>query len=146
MEDITGDADGKFDLPRDYGDNKVTLMMRDPWTLYAYWEIKKDIDSGVKEEIQKQGLAAFKTILRICEATESIPDTGPDKAFYLELEDGADSRYIHVSDVGRAWRVEIGILCVTGKFFTLARSNVVRTPAASCCDRGGSSFEFLRRR
>ena len=41
-------------LPENYGDNKIVVMVRDPWTIYTYWEINKEIESKVREDIEKK--------------------------------------------------------------------------------------------
>ena len=29
----------EFELPAQYGQNKLVLLVRDPWWVYAYWEV-----------------------------------------------------------------------------------------------------------
>ena len=40
------------ELPSAYGDNKIVLMVRDPWWLYAYWEISAAKHDEVKRQME----------------------------------------------------------------------------------------------
>jgi len=120
-----------FDIPSSYGDNKIVLMVRDPWTMYSYWEISSSVESAVREKIAKRGLKGSKSVLRVYEITS----TGDEKiAFEFELRDWANSWYIHAGTSGKEWAAEVGIVCETGEFFSLVRSNVVQTPANRMSD------------
>jgi len=120
-----------FDIPSSYGDNKVVLMVRDPWTMYAYWEIESSVEFAVNEKIAIRGLKADKSILRVYEITP----TGDQKiAFDFELRDWVNNWYIHVDSSGKEWVVEVGIICETGEFFSLARSNSEQTPVNRISD------------
>ncbi|MFH1665920.1 MAG: DUF4912 domain-containing protein [Candidatus Omnitrophota bacterium] len=112
------------DLPDRYGDNKIMLLVRDPEVIYSYWEIKRDVEDKVKNEIHAKGLAIARSILRVYELT----GVSPKVLYDIELKNWADSWYIHVGNPGKEWMVDIGFLCTNGEFFTLARSNVVKTP------------------
>lgn len=115
------------ELPHGYGDHKVVLMVRDPWTIYAYWEIRSSIEAALRETIERKGLAAVKTVLRVYDVTygEEAPNVLSD----IDLNEHAISWYINHIDPGRSWMVDIGILCSNDEFLTLVRSNVVKTPA-----------------
>ena len=116
-----------FDIPSDYNDNKITLMVRDPWTLFTYWEVKKDVESKVRQEISSRGLTVSKSILRVYEVEEASAPVF--RILYdFELRNWANSWYIHTQNPGKKWKVEIGIICTNGEFFCLAASNIVETP------------------
>jgi hypothetical protein len=123
-----------YDLPYHYDDNKVVLMVRDPWTIYAYWEIRKDIEGAVKKEMQKRRLVVSKSLLRVYDVTENDPDRNPKIVFDFELKNWADNWYINDLHPGRQWMVDIGILSTKGDFFRLARSNMVKTPVHGVSD------------
>ena len=121
-----------FDIPLGYNDNRIVLLVRDPWTLFSYWEIKKDTEDSVKEEIRRKNLTPAKSILKIYDVTEEKSDAKVVNEF--ELKDWASNWYIHTGSPGRKWMVDIGIVCTTGEFFTLARSNVVAAPRYGMSD------------
>ena len=118
-----------FDIPQNYGDNKVVLMVRDPWTVFSYWEIKKEVEENVRSIIKSKGLKASKSVLRVYRV--SGPDSDPvlNVTNEIELRGWATSWYIHVDETGNEWIADVGILCSNGEFFCLARSNRVRTPS-----------------
>jgi len=121
--------DRQFDLPRGYGDNKIVLMVRDPWTFFAYWEINRSAEYKVRNEISKKKLTVEKTILRGYELSQEKHNAdNSEKIFEIELKDLADSWYIHMEESGKECLVDIGILCAGGDFFVLARSNIVQAP------------------
>lgn len=119
-----------FDIPQDYGDNKIVLMVRDPWTIYSYWEVAKDIEDSVRDEVKKRGLEAEKSTLRIYEITPE----GEKQTFDFDLRGWVRSWYIHTPSSGKNWVAEIGIVAKTGEFFPLAKSNSVKTPTHSMSD------------
>lgn len=118
-----------FDVPHQYGDNKIVLMVRDPWTVFSYWEIRQDVEDGVKAQIKEKGLIPIKSVLRLYQVSEDAGDEGLKVVNEFELRGWAASWYIHVDEPGREWIVDIGIVAGNGEFFRLARSNKVRTPA-----------------
>jgi hypothetical protein len=122
-----------FNIPHRYGDNKVVLMVRDPWTVFAYWEIKKEVEDNVREEIAKRGLVVSKSTLRVYDVTGLDQNSCSNIVFDFNLTNNAESWYIH-GDPEREWAAEVGLLCTNGEFFRLVRSNVVRTPANRVSD------------
>lgn len=132
-----------FDIPQRYGDNRVTLMVRDPWTIYSYWEINKDVENSVREQIARAGLTASKSVLRVSEVYEGSKER---VAFNVTLKNWSDSWYLHVGDPGKTWVAEVGIECETGEFFCLAKSNLVSTPTncmSDVCDGDWMGSDLL---
>jgi hypothetical protein len=95
-----------FEFPAGYGDNRIVLMVRDPFWIYAYWE--------TKDRRQEK-------ILRVY-------DTENWQSFDIELTGGARSWYIRVPAPNRTYCVDIGYYGSDGKFIALIRSNWVTTP------------------
>jgi hypothetical protein len=52
----------------------------------------------------------------------------------IEIHGGCNNWYIEVASPPRSYRVDIGYLAKSGKFYALARSNVVTTPRAGISD------------
>jgi len=119
----------EFTFPQGYGDNKIVVMIRDPWWIFAYWEITHQRENEVRSVIGHKGLAPVKSILRVYDVTDIAFDgKNAHKSFDIDLAGLATSWYINVGTPNRAWVVDIGILASNNEFFVLARSNVVRTP------------------
>ena len=123
----------KFDgkLQNFYGDTRIVLLPRDPYWLFTYWEVSlpriKDARSTLGSEFKSS-----KSILRIYEVT-NIDFNGANAHGYFDitLENLMMSWYINVYAPEKSWVVDIGMLTVSGKFFVLARSNAMTTPADS---------------
>lgn len=132
-----------FDIPSGYNDNKIVLMVRDPLTIYSYWEISREVKDSTLGNIRKEGLFPSKIILRLYDLTE-IESLKYKAVRDFELEEWTDNWYIDAGGEGKNWMAEIGILCANERFFCLARSNVVTMPCASgqeaCEQTGYSSF------
>ena len=121
-------------LPENYGDNKVVLMVRDPWTIYSYWEISTDNKNKVREEIEKRGLTPSKSILRVYSVEDREIGSELDHFEDFELREWAETWYVHVNQTGKSWLCDVGICCKSGEFFCLARSNTVQTPPGRTSD------------
>ncbi|MFH0986227.1 MAG: DUF4912 domain-containing protein [Candidatus Omnitrophota bacterium] len=111
------------ELPDNYGDNQIYLLVRDPYWIYSYWEIQEDH--------QKHNLATLGgswesvvTVLRIYDTSEGkkIPSFSD-----IVLQNMVRSWYINTQP-NHSYFVEIGLLHSDGRFICLARSNHVTTP------------------
>ena len=127
----------QFRFPPGYGDNKIVILVRDPWWIYAYWEIRREKEEDVRKKISSDSDEALKWVLRVYDVTD-VNFNGKDNAhssFDIELKGLASSWYINVGSPGRAWLVDIGIVTKKGNFYLLARSNSVRTPRYGMSDK-----------
>jgi hypothetical protein len=119
------------ELPDNYGDNRIVLMVRDPLWLFTYWEIRKDVLDSARSAL---GVLTHNTkiVLRIYDVTDIIFNgTNAHKYFDIEVTGGARDWYIEVGEPSRSFCVDIGFLSPNGTFRILARSNTVRTPRMS---------------
>ena len=126
----------QFRFPPGYGDNKIVLLARDPWWIFAYWEIHKDKEETVIEKIRSSGDSPKKYILRVYDITNINFNGKNARSFFdIELNGGATNWYINVGSPDRAWIVDIGIVTNKGDFHALARSNVIKTPRFGMSDQ-----------
>jgi len=109
-----------FELPAGYGDNRIVLMVRDPYWLYTYWEVNEQRRGEIRREIGDDLFNRAKEHLRVY-------DTGNWEYFDLEVG-GARNWYLKVPSPNRTYCVEIGWLTTDGRFIAAARSNFVTTP------------------
>lgn len=120
-------------LPERYHQDRLTLMVRDPWWIFAYWEVTEGRETYVMNQLRREGLSREKTVIRVYDIT----DTTIEKAhsfFDIELHFIANNWYIDVGKPGRSWIAEVGIRAHGGRFFPLVRSNVVKTPPHGISD------------
>lgn len=116
-----------FELPASYGDNKIALLARDPWWVYAYWEVTADHEARLLRVIESLGTQREKLILRIYDVTGGGVES-PRSFFDIEVSFLTGNWYVDVGIPDRDWVAELGIRTRDGRFFMLVRSNVARTP------------------
>lgn len=116
-------------LPGPYGDTRVVLMVRDPYWLYAYW----DIAPAHRDELARAFGAwdQMSLALRVYDVTATQWGPGSiTRSFDVSVNPWAQNWYIHVGDAGRNYCVELGVLR-PGGFVSITRSNTVSTPRDS---------------
>lgn len=93
-----------FEIPAGYNDNRIVLMVRDPYWLYAYWEISSE-----------------PLILRVYDVS--------DWSFFdINVNGRINNWYINVGRPNTTFCIDIGYLTLEGIFICAARSNIVTTP------------------
>lgn len=116
------------ELPQGYGDNRIVLMVRDPYWAYAYWEITAD----KKDEIARRcgvGWNNLTKVLRVYDVTNIIFNgTNANSYFDIEINDYAFSWYINLGRPDTSWCVDLGVKTPSGEFIMIVRSNCITTP------------------
>lgn len=108
-------------LPWSYGETRLTLMVRDPYWLFTYWEITDEAHRAAEEMVGREAWFTARPVLRVHDVT-----TG--STYDVAVAEEARNWYLNVGQPDRTWYVEIGRLTDTGRFVMLARSNTVHTP------------------
>jgi hypothetical protein len=122
------------DRPGGFKKDRLVVMVRDPYWLHAYWEISRQ---GVvrAEAALAQEWHSARPVLRLLDVSSNSTSTAAEMVVrHIDIHGGVNNWYLEVSDPPRSFRVDIGYLTPSGKFFTLARSNVVTTPKAGASD------------
>ncbi len=116
------------ELPPAYGDNRIILLVRDPYWIHVYWEVSREALLDAKKTLKHDWHDA-KSILRVYDIT-GVDHEGANanSHFDVEIGGGTDNWYINTGVPNRTYCVEIGLLTASGKFFVLARSNKATTP------------------
>jgi hypothetical protein len=122
------------DLPAGYGKDRIVVMVRDPYWLHCYWELTRQAIRRAEAALDQDWHGA-KPVLRLLDVS-SRDSTSPSEAFVrdIEIHGGCNNWYIDVANPPRSYRVDIGYLSPRGRFYVLARSNVVTTPRAGVSD------------
>ncbi|MFH0855311.1 MAG: DUF4912 domain-containing protein [Candidatus Omnitrophota bacterium] len=116
------------ELPSQYEVDKMVLLVRDPWWLYTYWELKQATVSGLKSELKDEFYKA-KRVLRVHDVTNiNFIGSNANRFFDIYIHEFANNWYIDTAAPGRSWCVDFGLLLSSGRFITILRSNVVQTP------------------
>lgn len=120
-------APARRTLPSGYGDNQIYLLVRDPYWIYSYWEIRGEVQADALRRLGGDW-AHVTSILRVFDLTES------DSSFFdIRLQGMVSDWYVEVRP-NRRYVIEIGLLHRDGRFIALARSNEVTTPRDSMSD------------
>lgn len=122
------------ELPQSYGRNRIVLLARDPEWIFTYWEVTPD-RLAEAERFFGPEWGRTKTVLRVYDVT-GIDFNGANAHthFDIEVTNNARSWYIHANKPDTSFIVDIARVSPSGKFFTLARSNAVRTPRSRMSD------------
>lgn len=122
------------DLPAGYGKDRIVLMVRDPYWLHCYWELTHQA-IGRAEAALGQEWHSAKPILRLLDvSSRDTTCTSETIVRDIEIHGGCNNWYIDVANPPRSYRVDVGYLVKSGKFYALARSNIVTTPRAGISD------------
>lgn len=116
----------KYDLPAAYGVTFLTLLVRDPQCIFAFWEVSADDRRHAEQYARRQcsGDGQARLVLRMYDVTN-----GEKYLFDIDVTD-EQSRYIFFDAPGRTYRASIGVQTegTIDCFTVIAESNTVRTP------------------
>lgn len=119
----------QFAIPTGYGEDRIVLMVKDPWWLYAYWEIQPSTERAARRALAPREVAGLQSIIRVYDVTDrQFPAQPAHASFDIPLSGLATNWYIQVDAPNRSFIVEIGLVTNGGRFILLARSNRVTTP------------------
>jgi hypothetical protein len=122
------------DLPAGYGKDRIVVMVRDPYWLHAYWEVTRHAIQRAEAALGQEWYAA-RPILRLLDvSSHDTTSTSEQIVRDIDIHGGCNNWYIDVANPPRSFRVDIGYLARSGRFYVLARSNVVVTPRAGVSD------------
>ena len=122
------------ELPLRYDRTAVALMARDPYWLYAYWEINPTSLKAIKRKLGPRFKKSVYT-LRMRDWTGDGTGTEAKRSFDIDVNPSAQSHYINLESDNGSYRADLGLRAPGGIFYSLARSNVVSTPCANVSDR-----------
>ncbi len=136
-------ADAKDLTFRTVGDGNVQIkdrlvvMVRDPYWLHAYWELSRKSVERAKVALGQYWHEA-RPVLRAYEVLRDGTSAAVRHPLRdVEIHGGVSNWYIDVYNPPKTYQLDIGYLASGGKFFCLARSNVVTTPPAA----SGEAFD-----
>jgi hypothetical protein len=123
----TPELDEGFAYPETYGENAITLMVRDPYWLFTYWEFAPDLRADLVKRLGEETLLASRLVLRVYDVTGVDPDRAHEY-HDIDIAPGARNWYINVMRVEREYCVDVGLITPDGSFVVIARSNRVSLP------------------
>lgn len=131
-----GELPGDGRLPERYGRDALTLLVRDPRCVFAFWELNETTRRA-------DGGRGAELVLRVYDLTDTLesgstaslsPAWNPGRArrFVDYVVDGADNWYVHTDAPGLVLAAELGFGSGDA-FASCVRSNVVTTPRGAPC-------------
>jgi uncharacterized protein len=113
------------ELPQAYGEDKIVIMMRDPFVAYAYWEATP---ARIERERSWFGWNS-KLCVRIYDVT-GVQFDGRNAVGYFDQEvfDRTGNWYFDLGRPSHSFCADLGLLAPEGRFLTLARSNYITMP------------------
>ena len=121
-------------LGHGFDKDRIIAMVRDPYWLHTYWELSRST-LGRAQAALGQDWHTARPMLRLMDVTSEDTTSASERHVRdIEIHGGVNNWYIDVANPPRSYRVDVGYLSRRGKFFVLARSNVVSTPKAGVSD------------
>ncbi|MCK5180365.1 MAG: DUF4912 domain-containing protein, partial [Candidatus Omnitrophica bacterium] len=119
------------EIPASYDKTSLTLVARDPYWIYAHWEITPSSVDKIKEEIGDEYEGSVY-VLRMYDITyKDFDGNNANHWFDTDLPPFVSNWYINLMRDNATYCGAIGIRTQSGKFHVLARSNFVTTPRAN---------------
>lgn len=117
----------EYSLPQSYDFTNVTLIVRDPEWVHAYWEVS---DNSINHLINSSDnyIHDYKFILRFYDVT-LIDFNGYNANHHFDIDIGnkQGSWYLNLTNSNVTYCCDIGIINHDGAFHSLARSNYITT-------------------
>ncbi len=111
------------ELPDNYGDNQVYLLVRDPYWIYTYWEIQEDHQ---RQHLAKLG-GSWDSVVSVLRVYDTTVEGKSPSVSDIVLQNMSKCWYINTQP-NHSYFAEIGLLHCDGRFLCLVRSNHVTTP------------------
>ncbi len=111
------------------GKDRLVLMVRDPYWIHAHWDIMRHSVDRAKAALA-ENWHTVKPILRLLKLDDS-GTTNNSEVIYrdIEIHGGVRNWYVDVDSPPSRFKMLMGYICANGRFYELARSNIVTTPA-----------------
>lgn len=111
--------------------DRLIVMVRDPYWLHVYWELGRKTIERARVALGQHWHGA-RPVLRLYEVPRDGTTASARQPIRdVEIHGGVKNWYIDVNNPPKRYQLDIGYRAAGDKFYCLARSNVVSTPAAT---------------
>lgn len=108
--------------------DRLVVMVRGSYWLHAWWQLSRSGVARAQAALGQEWHAA-RPLLRLYEVSVGTTTNSAERPVRdIEVHGGVNDWYIDVKDPPKGHRLDIGYLAPSGKFFVMARSNIVTTP------------------
>lgn len=111
--------------------DRLVVMVRGPYWLHASWELRRKSIERAAAAMGQLWHTAKPTLRLLAVSNNGTTNTSEQVVRDIEIHGAVHHWYVDVSDPPGSFQMEIGYLIDNGGFHSLARSNVVATPALS---------------
>src|SRR5262249_18269563 len=113
---------------------RIVVMVRDPFWLHAYWEVKRQSVERVQAAMSQEWHTA-RPFLRLLEVSVGGTTSASERVIRdIEGHGGVSNWYVNIYNTTSSYRLELGYIGSSGRFYPLVRSNVVSTPEPGSSD------------
>ncbi len=112
-------------VPDSFKNGEITVLVKDPNTIFTHWDIPKDILNKFQAYYGKSAWENSEPLIRVYDLSEGKGQQ--IKEVPVDLR--ANNCYIEINRAGIILNLELGILLPDRSFITLARSEAVSVPA-----------------
>ncbi|MCU0525446.1 MAG: DUF4912 domain-containing protein [Elainella sp. Prado103] len=127
--------EGLAELPSGYDGSWITLLARDPYWAYTYWNTPE----ADKQRLRQHG--GQRLALRFYDVTAiDLKEQNPHSLQQYECDEIARDWYLPIPVSDRDYIVEIGYVTSDGHWLMLARSNAICTPPLQPSDWSEAQF------
>jgi uncharacterized protein len=110
------------------GKDRLVLMVRDAFWLHAHWDITRHSVDRARVSIAENWHTA-KPILRLIKIDDMATTSNAETVYRdIEIHGGVRNWYVEIETPGAAFQVLMGYQTSNGRFYELARSNMVTMP------------------
>ncbi|MDP2929144.1 MAG: DUF4912 domain-containing protein [Candidatus Omnitrophota bacterium] len=122
-------------MPASYNRTKLTLIPRDPYWLYAYWEIAPSSIEEMKKQLGAEFDRAAYTLRIYDVSCINFNGSNANRQFDIDVGRDANNWCINLWNDNVSLCADLGMRDPAGRFFKLARSNFATTPRANSSGR-----------
>ncbi|GAB4168017.1 MAG: hypothetical protein Kow00108_00870 [Calditrichia bacterium] len=115
------------DVPDSYGQNKIVLMVRDPYWVFSYWELSPDY----LNDFFHQNHLVYEDkeyVLRLYKVSDSTDDVNEKEYLDFPLHSMTNKYYMNVPSPDCQYVVDFGVKVKGSRFYTILRSNRAYVP------------------
>jgi len=110
----------RFLFPKSYGVSRVRLLVKDPYWLFAHWDVAPAATSSLRSALGERAASLAALTLRVSDVVNGGTTS-------VVLPRDARSWYVRTDAAARSYRAELGLTLPSGEFHHLAFSNTVHT-------------------
>lgn len=128
-----------YDLPEKYDKTVVKVLAQTPKTLFIYWEISDDDRTKYKKQYGENFFETTKPVL-------TIYNDSLNYSFEVEINDFANSWYLHVNDSKSNYRIELGRRPIKNNndYIYITSSNKIESPNDSILFNNSQKMVYFR--